>query len=86
MTYRTALYFAAGLAAFMSAGPVIAGPSMAPLLPSIQFVEENETATRARMPRVTVCKLVETKQGPALKGCHSVEKQDQKGQILRPKE
>ena len=59
MTYRTALFLAAGTAAFMSATPTLAGTSSATYLPSLHFAPEVETATRASRAPFPVCTQLE---------------------------
>ena len=58
MTYRTALFLAAGTAAFMSAAPVLAG-SMPLQMPHLQFAEQNEVPTRAGQAPLQTCTQLE---------------------------
>lgn len=59
MTYRTALFLAAGTAAFMSANPILAGTSTAFYMPNLHFVEQNEVPTRAGLAPLPVCTQLE---------------------------
>lgn len=59
MTYRTALFLAAGTAAFMSATPTLAGSSNVTYLPSLHFAPEAETVTRASRAPFPVCTQLE---------------------------
>ncbi len=59
MTYRTALFLAAGTAAFMSATPIMAGSYLPTFMPSLQFVEQNEVPTRASQSQLQSCTSLE---------------------------
>ena len=46
MTYRTALFLAAGTAAFMSATPTLASTSSALFIPNLEYPPKAEVVTR----------------------------------------
>ena len=79
MTYRTALFLAAGLAAFMSAGPVVAGSGSAAfgtLLQPLQFTQPADVPTRSQTRVYKVCTPVQDTAEPGTLVCKKVSKQD----------
>ena len=59
MTYRTALFLAAGTAAFMSATPILAGTSSAVYMPSLHYPPQNDVVTQADRAPFQACSQLE---------------------------
>lgn len=75
MTYRTALFLAAGTAVFMSAAPTLAGTSLTGDLPRLQFPPTTEVVSKERVASFQVCTQLEksAKIDPADCGTYSRE-------------
>ncbi len=59
MTYRTALFLAAGTAAFMSATPTLAGSAGIPDLRTLHYPPQTEVVTQADRAPFQACSQLE---------------------------
>ncbi|WP_298294932.1 hypothetical protein [uncultured Litoreibacter sp.] len=69
MTYRTALFLAAGTAAFLSATPTLAGTAFNYQPHHLQFATQTEVPTRAAQTPLTTCTQLEKSAGVATEDC-----------------